>query len=161
VLAPGSGAVVRDIVAQRTVTLSALTAIDLAGLTKLELSFALLLAVAASGLVLALGLAERRRTFAIAWALGARPSQLGAFVWSEAAFVAVTGTVLGAVAGAGLALAIVKILTGVFDPPPEHLSIPWLYLAGLLLATTTAILVAGGGMLKATRRPTMAIMRDL
>ncbi|MEO8476787.1 MAG: FtsX-like permease family protein [Actinomycetota bacterium] len=160
-LAPGSGAVVHDIVSERRVTLSALTAIDLAGLTKLELSFALLLAAAASGLVLALGLAERRRTFAIAWALGARPSQLGAFVWSEAGFVALTGTLLGGIAGWAIAQVIVKILTGVFDPPPEHLSIPWMYLAGLLLATTIAILVAGGGMLRATRRPSMTIMRDL
>lgn len=160
-LGPASGATVQDIVTQQRITLSGLTAINLAGLTRLELVFALVLAVGASGLVLALGLAERRRTFAIASALGAKPRQLGAFVWSEAAFVAIGGTILGALAGFGLALVIVKILTGVFDPPPDHLSIPWGYLSGLLAATAIAVMVAGTGMLRATRRPAMEILRDL
>ena len=160
-LGPASGATVQDIVTQQRITLSGLTAIDLAGLTKIELIFALLLAAGASGLVLALGLAERRRTFAIATALGAKRWQLGGFVWSEAAFVAVGGLALGALSGWWLAQAIVKILTGVFDPPPEHLSVPWGYLAALLVATGAAIAVAGLSMLRATRRPAMAVLRDL
>src|SRR5207248_172610 len=81
VLGPGSGATVQDIVTQLKITLSGLTAVDLSGLTRLELAFAFVLAAAASGLVLALGLGERRRTFAIASALGARAGQLAAFVW--------------------------------------------------------------------------------
>ncbi|MEP6759462.1 MAG: FtsX-like permease family protein [Actinomycetota bacterium] len=160
-LGPASGATVKDIVTEQQITLSGLTAIDLAGLTKLELVFALLLAAGASGLVLALGLAERRRTFAIASALGAKRRQLGGFVWSEAAFVAVGGLTLGALAGWWIAQVIVKILTGVFDPPPEHLSVPWAYLTGLLVAVGAAIAVAGVGMLRATRKPSMAILRDL
>ena len=56
---------------------------------------------------------------------------------------------------------IVKILTGVFDPPPEHLSVPWAYLAALLVAVSAAIALAGAGMLRAVRRPAMAILRDL
>src|SRR6266550_8436999 len=133
-LGPASGATINDIVTEQRITLSGLTAIDLAGLTKLELAFALLLAAGASGLVLAVGLGERRRTFAIASALGAKGRQLGSFVWSEAAFVAIGGLALGALSGWWIAQVIVKILTGVFDPPPEHLSVPWGYLAGLLLA---------------------------
>lgn len=50
---------------------SSLTSVDLAGLTGVELTFALLLTAGADGLVFALGLAERRRSFAIAAALGA------------------------------------------------------------------------------------------
>jgi hypothetical protein len=61
VLGPASGAVVQDINTQLRVTLSGLTALDLSGLTRLELAFAFLLAAAASGLALALGLVERRR----------------------------------------------------------------------------------------------------
>ena len=160
-LGPASGATVKDIVTEQRITLSGLTAIDLAGLTKLELAFALLLAAGASGLVLAVGLAERRRTFAIASALGAKRRQLGGFVWSEAAFVAIGGLALGALSGWWIAQVIVKILTGVFDPPPEHLSVPWTYLAGLLVAVSAAIAVAGAGMLRAIRRPAMAILRDL
>jgi putative ABC transport system permease protein len=161
VLGPASGATVKDIVDAQRIILSSLTAIDLAGLTKLELAFALLLAAGASGLVLALGLAERRRTFAIASALGAKRRQLGGFVWSEAAFVAIGGLALGALAGWWIALVIVKILTGVFDPPPEHLSVPWAFVAGLLASVGAAIAVAGVGMLRATRRPAMTIIRDL
>ena len=48
-----------------------LTAVDLAGLTTVELTLALVLVAAAGGLVLALGLAEHRRSLAIAAALGA------------------------------------------------------------------------------------------
>jgi putative ABC transport system permease protein len=46
-----------------------------------ELAFALVLTAAATGLTLGLGFHERRRTFAIATALGARSNQLGGFVW--------------------------------------------------------------------------------
>ena len=161
VLGPASGATVQDIVTQQRITLSGLTAIDLAGLTKIELAFALLLAAGASGLVLALGLAERRRTFAIATVLGATPRQLGGFVWSEAAFVTIGGLTLGALSGWWLALVIVKILTGVFDPPPQHLTAPWGYLGVLVAATAAAVAVAGLAMLRATRRPSITVLRDL
>jgi putative ABC transport system permease protein len=160
-LGPASGATVQDIVTQQRITLSGLTAIDLNGLTRLELTFAVILAAAGSGLVLALGLSERRRTFAIASALGARSHQLAAFVWSEAAFVTIGGIVLGALTGWGVSFVIVKILTGVFDPPPQHLSAPWSYLAVVAGASVIAAIAAGAGMVHATRRPAIEIIRDL
>ena len=161
VLEPSSGATVQDIVSQLHITLTGLTALDLSGLTKLELAFAFILAAASSGLVLALGLAERRRTFAIASALGARASQLAAFVWSEAVFVTTGGIMLGVLAGWGLSFVIVKELTGVFDPPPQHLSIPWAYLAVIGVVTLVAVVGAALGTIGATRRPAMRILRDL
>jgi putative ABC transport system permease protein len=161
VLGPGSGATVQDILSELKITLSGLTALDLSGLTRLELAFAFILAAAASGLVLALGLAERRRTFAIASALGARTRQLAVFVWSEALFVAVGGILLGALTGWGLSFIIVKILTGVFDPPPQHLFVPWGYLSLVGAVTVSAILVAGIGTIRATRRPPVEVVRDL
>jgi putative ABC transport system permease protein len=160
-LGPASGATVKDIVAEQQISLSGLTAIDLAGLTKLELSFALLLAAGASGLVLALGLAERRRTFAIATAIGAKRRQLGGFVWSEATFVSLGGTLLGALAGWGIALVVVRILTGVFDPPPEKLSVPWTYLALLAVAIGISVVAAGAAMVRVADRPTISTLRDL
>jgi len=160
-LSAGSGATVRDIVSQQHTTLSALTAVDVRGLTKLELAFAILLAAASSGLVLAIGLGERRRTFAIASALGARGRQLSSFVWSEAAFVGIGGVVLGAVAGSAIAEVLVKILSGVFDPPPDRLSTPWLYLATVLVAVVVALACAGLAMLRVVRRPALEILRDL
>jgi putative ABC transport system permease protein len=160
-LPPSTGATVKDLVSQLRVTRSGLTAIDLSGLTRIELAFAFVLAAAASGLVLALGLAERQRTFAIASALGAKTRQLAAFVWSEAAFVTVGGIVLGVLAGWGVSFVLVKILTGVFDPPPEHLFVPWAYLAVIGGVTLAAIVAAGWGAIRATRRPAVQIVRDL
>jgi putative ABC transport system permease protein len=161
VLGPASGAVVQDIESQLKITLSGLTALDLSGLTRLELAFAFILAAAASGLVLALGLVERRRTFAIAAALGARSRQLASFVWSEAIFVTAGGVLLGVLSGWALSFIIVKILTGVFDPPPPHLFVPWAYLAALGGVTCGAIVAAGTGVVRALRRPAADIIRDL
>ena len=161
VLGPASGAVVQDIESQLKITLSGLTALDLSGLTRLELAFAFILAAAASGLVLALGLVERRRTFAIAAALGARSRQLASFVWSEAIFVTAGGVLLGVLSGWALSFIIVKILTGVFDPPPPRLFVPWAYLAALGGVTCGAVVAAGTGVVRALRRPAADIIRDL
>jgi putative ABC transport system permease protein len=60
--------------------------------------------------------------------LGARPSQIGTFLWTEAVFVVVGGAILGIGTGIGIAEALVTILAGVFDPPPDKLSMPWPYL---------------------------------
>ncbi|MBB3594861.1 putative ABC transport system permease protein [Rhizobium sp. BK529] len=124
---------------------SSLTAVDLAGLTRLELIFALVVLAASGGLVLGLGFADRERSFAVLVALGARPRQLGAFVWSEAALVVGSGMVLGLLAGALIAYVLVKLLTGVFDPPPDVLSVPWLYLAALIVTAAGAALLAATG----------------
>lgn len=160
-LGPASGAVVQDIQTQQKITSSGLTTIDLSGLTRLELTFAFILAVAASGLVLVLGLVERRRMFAIASALGARTRQLASFVWAEAAFVTLGGAILGVLSGWGLSYIIVKILTGVFDPPPPHLFIPWGYLAVLTAVTAAAIGWAAVSVIRSARRPAIDIIRDL
>jgi putative ABC transport system permease protein len=160
-LGPASGATVQDVQTALRVTLSSLPAIDLSGLTRLELGFAFLFAAGASGLILALGLSERRRMFAIASALGAGTRQLAAFVWSEALFVTVGGALLGIVSGWLLASMIVKILTGVFDPPPQHLFVPWAYLAGLAVVTAAAIAGVGIGAIRATKQPAIEIVRDL
>jgi len=160
-LPSSSGVTVQDLQTQLTITLSGLTAIDLSGLTRLELVYAIILGAGATGLVLALGLAERRRTFAIASAIGAKTKQLASFVWSEALYVTVGGLTLGCLAGWGLSYVIVKILTGVFDPPPEGLSWPWSYLAVAIGAILLAVLVASVASIRATRRPVIEIIRDL
>jgi putative ABC transport system permease protein len=125
------------------------------------LVFAVIMAVASSGLVLALGFAERRRSFAILSALGARGRQIASFVWAEALFAAVGGAVLGAIGGSVEALIVVKILTGVFDPPPETLSVPWPYLAGVLVAMGMSVGLAAAVAVRAARRPALEIIRDL
>jgi putative ABC transport system permease protein len=157
----GTSAQLSDIETSRRVVGSNLTAVELAGLTRVELAFALVLAAAASGLTLGLGLRERRRTFAIASALGASARQLGAFVWTECAFVTAGGLLLGAAVAVLLTHMLVKVLTGVFDPPPDALAIPWGYLlpgAGLVLG---AVLAAGALALRTLRRPAIEELREL
>jgi len=157
----GAVAAVTDLATSRRQVGSALTAVDLSGLTRVELGFALVLAAASTGLVLALSLAERRRSFAITRALGARHRQVAAFVRVEAGLVTVAGLVLGAAAGWGLAQLLVKILTGVFDPPPASLAIPWNYLALVTILAIAAAFAAGELTVSAARRPVVETIRDL
>ncbi len=157
----GTSAKVSDIATSRQVIGTSLTAVELSGLTRVELAFALILAAASTGLVLALGFSERRRAFAIASALGADSRQLGAFVWSEASFVTIGGVALGGVIAAGLSIVLVKVLTGVFDPPPDALSLPWGYLGTVTLVAAAAVLLATVLTLRAVRRPQIETIRDL
>jgi len=78
---------------------SSLTAVDLGGLTVLELGFAVLMVAGVAGLVLGLGLAERRRSFSMLLIVG-------------------VGALCGTVIGFAVAEVLVKVLSGVFDPPP-------------------------------------------
>jgi putative ABC transport system permease protein len=157
----GPTAAVSDIVTTRQVIASTLTAVDLSGLTKVELSFALALAVSATGLLLMLGFTERRRTFALARALGAHPRQLGGFVWSEVLVTGVVGVTLGAVAGWFLSQMLVKVLTGVFDPPPAHLSVPWAYLGMVAALAAAGLAIAALTAIRAARRPPLTVLREL
>jgi putative ABC transport system permease protein len=157
----GTSATVTDLQHTRSAVGSSLTAVDLAGLTRVELGFALVLAAAAGGLVLALGLAERRRTFAITTALGATGRQLRGLVTAEISVV----TLGGLLAGAGMAWLISKILvsvlTGVFDPPPSSLTVPWGYVLGTALATLAALGLAAWNTVRLARRPPTSVLREL
>jgi putative ABC transport system permease protein len=156
----GTGAQVANIDAQRRIVGSNLTAVELSGLTRIELGFALVLALAASGLSLALGFQERRHTFALARALGARPRQLGGFVWGESLFVTVAGIVLGVALAGTIAWMLVKVLTGVFDPPPDTLSVPWGYLGILVGLTLAGVAGAGALTLRRLRGEDVEALRD-
>ena len=138
---------------------SSLTAIDLRGLTTLELGFSVLMIAGVTGLIMALGLAERRRNFTILSALGARSTQLGVFLWSEGLIVVIGGAALGIMAGFGLAEALVTILTGVFDPPPEALSIPWPYFMVALATALACGALAIGGTQVLSSKPDLEALR--
>ena len=157
----GTSAQVTDIDHQRKIVGSNLTAVELSGLTKVELGFALVLAAAASGLALGLGLHERRRTFAIASALGAKARQLGGFVWGESTFVTTGGLVLGTITAVAISGMLVKVLTGVFDPPPDHVSVPWGYVGALVALTLAAVAAASAITVRTLRRPAVDELRDL
>jgi putative ABC transport system permease protein len=157
----GSGATVTDISTVRKSVGSSLTSVDLAGLTRVELSFALVLAAAAGGLVFALGLNERRRTFAITTALGASRRQLRSMIVSEAGILTVTGVVAGAGIGWALSEMLVKVLTGVFDPPPSTIAVPWTYLTITLAITVLGLGAVSWVAARLARRPAIGVLRDL
>lgn len=157
----GARVAVSDIVTARQVIASTLTAVDLSGLTRVELAIALALAVSATALLLTLGFTERRRTFALARVLGAHRSQLGGFVWSEVVITGAIGAICGAITGWLLSQMLVKVLTGVFDPPPAHLSVPWGYLGIVAALAIGGLAAAGGTAIRAARRPPLTVLRDL
>ncbi|MGF6754936.1 FtsX-like permease family protein [Paraburkholderia sp. GAS42] len=161
VVAPLGAVKVSDIGQVQHMISSSLTAVDLRGLTQLELGAAALMVAGATGLIIALGFADRRRTFAILSALGARPRQLGAFLWSEALMLLVGGAAIGTLTGFALAWMLVKLLTGVFDPPPEHLSVPWVFLAFLLGVAALSVVIAVIAAFRETRVPAVQRMREL
>jgi putative ABC transport system permease protein len=56
---------------------------------------------------------------------------------------------------------LVKLLTGIFDPPPTTPSVPWTYLVGLAAITVAAVAGAGASALRTLRRPALEALRDL
>ncbi|MDJ0343920.1 ABC transporter permease [Streptomyces sp. H10-C2] len=157
----GTSASVTDVTQARSAVGSSLTSVDLTGLTRIELAFAVLLAAGAGGIVLALGLAERRRTFAIATVLGASRRQLRGLVLSEAAAVLIGGVLGGAVIGWALSQMLIKVLTGVFDPPPAAVAVPWGYLGLTFLAALTALVAAALAAARTSSRPAVEELREL
>jgi putative ABC transport system permease protein len=157
----GTAAAVTGIDTARAAVGSSLTSVDLSGLTRLELSFAIILACAAGALLIGLGLVERRRTFAIATVLGATRGQLRALVLSEGALIAVAGVGAGSLSAWALSEMLVAVLAGVFDPPPAALALPGPYLALLLLVSTGSILAVDLLAFRRERRPAVEVLRDL
>ena len=157
----GNTVTVTDITQSRAKVGSSLTSVDLSGLTRFELVFAAVIAAAAGGLVLALGLAERRRAFAIVAVLGAKQRQLRGLVLSEAALVAIGGLLGGTLIAWALTRMLVKVLTGVFDPPPATIPVPWLYVSATVVAAL-AMITAGALLVvsRTTNRPPVVEIRD-
>ncbi|WP_394346793.1 FtsX-like permease family protein [Streptomyces dangxiongensis] len=110
---------------------------------------------------MALGLAERRRTFAIATVLGAKSGQLRGMVLTEALLLAADGLAGGALIGWALSEMLVKVLTGVFVPPPASLSVPGGYLALTAGAAVVAVLAAALNGIRSAGRPAVEELRDL
>ncbi|MGV8893666.1 MAG: hypothetical protein ACOH2K_12140 [Burkholderiaceae bacterium] len=91
----------------------------------------------------------------------AKPPQLSAFLWSEARFVFLSGTIVGTTTGLLLAWMLIKLLTGVFDPPPEYLNVPWLYLALLVSVAFISTAVAVKGFQRETKVSAVQRMREI
>jgi putative ABC transport system permease protein len=111
--------------------------------------------------VLGLGLAERRRTFAIATALGATRRQLRGMISSDAVVLAVLGLTAGAVSGAVLSVMLIKVLTGVFDPPPSAIAVPWGYLGIVVAVIVLALAAVTATATSIATRPAIGALREL
>jgi len=157
----GAAATITNVTQARSQVGSSLTSVNLAGLTRLELVFAVLLAASAGGIVLAVGLAERRRSLAILSVLGARRRQLRGLALSEGLLITLGGLIGGGFIAWGLSQMLVKVLTGVFDPPPSVIAIPWTYLTVTVLTVVAALGAAAMVSARASTRPAVEELRDL
>ncbi|MBL7260209.1 FtsX-like permease family protein [Paractinoplanes lichenicola] len=160
---PPTGAQVNDTTSPRVAVVSAsgLAAGSLSGLARLSLTFGLLLAGASAGLVLVAGAVQRRRATTALAVLGATARQRAGFLWTEARALVALGVIGGLVAGGLVAAQLIKVLNGIFDPPPHHPVVPWDFVAATVLAVlataaaTTAVTARWTGRVDASR------LRDL
>ena len=156
-----AGTQVRNIRQQAAQTGSAITTIDLSGIAAIERAFVIVLAGAAMALLIALAVSERRREFATMAALGASVREIAAYVWSEAVIVLAAAVCLAGLLGWLLAVMLVAMLQHAFDPPPDHLAIPWGFLAAMFasaaVATAVAVALAGRGL---RRLPLGQLLRE-
>ncbi|MGH7708908.1 MAG: FtsX-like permease family protein [Vulcanimicrobiaceae bacterium] len=155
------GATVSDIVQVERHVGSSITSVDLHSLTRIELLFAVIFVAAATGLMLALGFAERLRTFAVLAAVGAKGAQLRSFLIGEAVAVVAVGAIFGIALGFTIAEVLVKLLTGVFDPPPAALTVPWGYLVGLVVAAGLSTAIAVAVIARVTQTSVVSALRGL
>jgi putative ABC transport system permease protein len=155
------GGSVAEIDKQTAQTVSSITAVDLHGISRIEEGFILILAAAAIALFVAVAVSERRKELATMAALGASLRRVSAFVWSEAALVLVAAIALAALLGWLLAEMLVAMLQHVFDPPPDHLAVPWPYLGALAGSAILSVLLACIlGALRIKRLAIGAILRE-
>jgi putative ABC transport system permease protein len=155
------GTIVKHIGEQTQQTVSSITTVDLRGISDIERVFTIVLAAAAMALFFVLEVSERRQEFATMAAIGARLKTIGSFVWSEAAIVLLASLLLAAGLGLLLAEMLVAMLQHVFDPPPDHLALPWAYLGELAAAASGATALAGLLAARRLRRlPLGALLRE-
>jgi putative ABC transport system permease protein len=157
----GYGTPVKNVDDQAAKTVTSITTVDLSGISRIEEAFAVGLAAAAMALFVTTAVAERRHELATMAAVGTPLREIASFVWSEAALVLGAGALLAAGLGWLLARMLVAMLTHVFDPPPDHLAIPWGYLAELGGAGLAAALLSCAVAARQLRRlPLGAILRE-
>jgi putative ABC transport system permease protein len=160
-VAQPAGASVKDITTQTAQTVSSITTVDMSGIAKIEEAFAVILAAAAMALFVVLGLAERKHEFATMASIGTSVREISAFLWSEVAIVLAGGLALAALLGWLLAEMLVAMLQHVFDPRPDHLAAPWLFLVGLAAAAVLgALLTTVAAGLRLRRLPLGEILRE-
>ena len=145
----------------RSPSASGLAADSLAGLARLTLAFGLLLAAASAGLVLIVGAAQRRRSLVALAVIGASVRQRAGYLWTEARWITLAGTLGGVVTGTLIALELVKVLNGIFDPPPPRPFAPWVFLSVVLATVAATSAIATTASARWAGRVDASRLRDL
>jgi putative ABC transport system permease protein len=155
------GALVKNITDQATQTASSITTVGLRGISRIEEAFALLLAAGALILYSVMAFAERRQELATMAALGKQPRSIAAFIWTEIVLIVVVAAALASVLGWVLAEMLIAMMQHAFDPPPDHLAIPWGFLGALTLVVVAgAALAAFVAERSVARMPLGAVLRE-
>jgi putative ABC transport system permease protein len=138
-----------------------LTALNLAGLSRIEsvgAGLAAAIGVAVLGAFLVL---ERRRELAILRTVGAGTAQALTGPAQEGAIATLGSLAIGVPLGLGLAVLAGRVLGLFFFQPPPLLAVPALPLAGLgLLVVGASALALGGALAAAGRRGPAAVLRE-
>ncbi len=146
----GTGWAVTDLRSASARLANSVTSVDLAALVTIDIGFAILIASLGVALFLLAGLGERTRELATLAAIGADPAQLRAVVAGETTVIGIAGAVAGLMTGGLVAVALLGILAGVFDPPAELPSVPLVAVGAVLMSVVAglaiAYLVAGRAM---------------
>ena len=123
-----------------------LTALNLAGLGRIEALGAALIAAVGVAVLGAFLVLERRREFAILRAVGADASQVIAGPAAEGVLVVLGSLLIGVPVGLGLALLEVRVLSLFFALPPPLLTIPAValvvFIVFMVMTSTIAIAAA-------------------
>jgi putative ABC transport system permease protein len=155
------GAIVKNIGDQATQTASSITTVGLRGISRIEEAFALLLAAGALILYSVMAFAERRQELATMAALGRKPRTIARFIWTEIVLIVVVAAALASVLGWILAEMLIAMMQHAFDPPPDHLAIPWGFLGALTLVVVAgAALAAIVAERSVARMPLGAVLRE-
>jgi len=142
-------------------TVRGLTALNLAGLGRIESVGAVLIAAVGVAVLGAFLVLERRREFAILRAVGAATANVLSGPALEGAIAAAGSLVVGVPVGLGLAVLTVRVLGLFFTLPPPLLSVPVGAVAGLVALMVAASAVALGAALVAVDRVSAAaVLRE-
>ena len=138
-----------------------LTALNLAGLGRIEALGAALIAAVGVAVLGAFLVLERRREFAILRAVGADASQLIAGPAAEGVLVVLGSLLIGVPVGLGLALLEVRVLSLFFALPPPLLTIPTGALSVFIvfMAMTSTIAMAAA-LAAVTRVQPASVLRE-
>jgi putative ABC transport system permease protein len=105
--------------------------------------------------------AERRQELATMAALGKKPRSIAKFIWTEIVLIVVVAAALASVLGWILAEMLIAMMQHAFDPPPDHLAIPWGFLGALTFVVVVgAALAAIVAERSVARMPLGAVLRE-